>query len=124
MKPSQGPSCKTGISYLIKVIQSLKTYEDYTNCRERCGQCFNFLDFQRNLLFATSSGPSKASLSFKTATSISRKRLSPSRQNASAHRAVTRETLVELHWEILPHTAYSSDLAQRGFHLMVHSKRP
>jgi hypothetical protein len=58
--------------------------------------------------------PNKESLSFKTTRSISQKRLSPPRQRAFA---VTTGTLKEMHWELLPHPACSSDLTPSDFHL-------
>jgi hypothetical protein len=37
---------------------------------------------------------------------------------------VTTGTLKEMHWEVLPHPAYSPDLASSDFHLFGHSKSP
>jgi len=38
--------------------------------------------------------------------------------------AVTTGTSEEIHWEVLPHPAYGSDLVPSDFHLLVHSERP
>jgi hypothetical protein len=132
---SQGPGCITGVSNLKKAEHKLKTWEEYTFCRERYGRKFwetqgiLFIDFlieQRtiNATYYSKLLKDREEPAFRSKRRVrSVKRVCLLHDNARPHTCDNR-TLEWMHWEVLPHPTYSPDPVPSDFHLFGPLKKP
>jgi hypothetical protein len=120
----------TEVSHLKKAEQGLEICKRSTFCRESYGQ--RFLGFSGRLIHRFSDRttnhqhrslveafkrPNEVNLSFKTTRSISQI-VCLLQDNAPPYTAtVTTGALEEMHWEMLPHPAYSTELVPSDFYL-------